>query len=110
MRSGNPLTVFVHDQPIAVAVESVARPGHRPGPSRATRRATDADNAVLGRPDQWFDPAAFVLQPAGTFGNTGRGDFIGPNLRTLDLALYEARAAGPRSAAASSSGSRPSTS
>jgi hypothetical protein len=35
----------------------------------------------------WFDPAAFVLQPVGTFGNTGRGDFTGPNLRTLDLAL-----------------------
>ena len=45
------------------------------------------DNAVLGDPNQWFDPAAFVLQPAGTFGNTGRGDFDGPNLRTLDLAL-----------------------
>jgi hypothetical protein len=28
-----------------------------------------------------------VLQPAGTFGNTGRGDFIGPSLRTVDLAL-----------------------
>jgi hypothetical protein len=37
--------------------------------------------------EQWFDPNAFVLQPAGTFGNTGRGDFIGPNLRTLDVAL-----------------------
>ena len=24
---------------------------------------------------------------AGTFGTTGRGDFIGPNLRTLDVAL-----------------------
>src|SRR5690606_14442779 len=43
--------------------------------------------AVIGRPDQWFDPAAFVLQPAGTFGNTGRGDFEGPDLRTVDLAL-----------------------
>jgi hypothetical protein len=42
---------------------------------------------VLGKPDQWFDPNAFALQPAGTFGNTGRGDFTGPDLRTLDLAL-----------------------
>jgi hypothetical protein len=46
-------------------------------------------NAVLGRPDQWFDPAAFRLQEAGTFGNTGRGDFIGPNLRTVDFALVK---------------------
>ena len=42
---------------------------------------------MLGQPEQWFDPKAFVLQPAGTFGNTGRGDFSGPNLRTLDTAL-----------------------
>jgi hypothetical protein len=47
---------------------------------------------VLGQPDQWFDPAAFVLQPAGTLGNTGRGDFIGPNLRTLDMALAKTAA------------------
>jgi hypothetical protein len=44
---------------------------------------------VIARPDQWFDPTAFVLQPAGTFGNTGRGDFEGPNLRTIDLALMK---------------------
>ena len=37
-------------------------------------------DAVLGSPDQWFDPAAFVLQPAGTPGNVGRGDLIGPDL------------------------------
>jgi hypothetical protein len=30
-----------------------------------------------------------VLQPAGTFGNTGRGDFIGPDLRTVDLSLVK---------------------
>ena len=35
---------------------------------------------MLGRPEQWFDPTAFVLQPAGHLGNTGRGDFIGPDL------------------------------
>jgi hypothetical protein len=40
---------------------------------------------VTGDPDQYFDPAAFVLQPAGTLGNTGRGAFIGPNYRTFDL-------------------------
>ena len=27
------------------------------------------------------------MQPAGTFGNTGRGDFVGPDLRTLDVAF-----------------------
>ena len=86
MRSGNPLTVFVQTN----RSRSQWNPSRGPGigqdrPSYAP--GYGPDNAVLGRPEQWFDPSAFVMQPAGTFGNTGRGDFIGPNLRTLDLSL-----------------------
>jgi hypothetical protein len=86
MRSGNPLTVFVTTNrsrsqwnPSRGPGIGQDRPDYAPG--------YGPDNAVLGRPEQWFDPNAFVLQPAGTFGNTGRGDFTGPNLRTLDTAL-----------------------
>jgi hypothetical protein len=86
MRSGNPLTVFVQTNrsrsqwnPSRGPGIGQDRPDYAPGFGPA--------NAVLGRPDQWFDPNAFALQPAGTFGNTGRGDFTGPDLRTLDLAL-----------------------
>jgi len=86
MRSGQPLTVFV----TANRSRSQWNPSRGPGigqdrPSYAP--GFGPENAVLGNPDQWFDPAAFVLQPAGTFGNTGRGAFAGPDLRTLDLAL-----------------------
>jgi hypothetical protein len=86
MRSGNPLTIFVQSN----RSRSQWNPSRGPGigqdrPSYAP--GYGPDNAVLGQPNQWFDAKAFVLQPAGTFGNTGRGDFIGPNLRTLDLAL-----------------------
>jgi hypothetical protein len=91
MRSGNPLTVFVTTNrsrsqwnPSRGPGIGQDRPDYAPG--------YGPDNAVLGKPDQWFDPAAFVLQPAGTFGNTGRGDFIGPNLRTLDFALSKTAA------------------
>ena len=86
MRSGNPLTVFVQTNrsrsqwnPSRGPGIGQDRPDYAPG--------YGPHNAVLGRQEQWFDPAAFVLQPAGTFGNTGRGDFTGPNLRTLDLSL-----------------------
>ena len=86
MRGGNPLTVFVNTNrsrsqwnPSRGPGIGQDRPDYAPG--------FGPDNAVLGRPDQWFNPAAFALQPAGTFGNTGRGDFTGPNLRTLDAAL-----------------------
>ena len=47
------------------------------------------ESAVLGSPDRYFDPTAFVLPPAGTLGNLGRGVFIGPDLRTLDLSLMK---------------------
>jgi hypothetical protein len=58
-----------------------------------------AANAVSGNPTQWFDPTAFVLQPAGTFGTVGRNELLGPDLRTVDLSLS-------RSVPVSSFGSR----
>ena len=87
-RSGYPLTVFVQNnrsrsqwQPSLGPGLGRDRPSYAPGFS--------AENAVNGNPDQWFNPQAFVLQPAGTFGNVGRGDLEGPDLRTLDLALVK---------------------
>ena len=42
---------------------------------------------VLGRLDQWFDPRAFLMPAAGTFGNVARGSFNGPGLWNLDTSL-----------------------
>ncbi|MBK5254866.1 MAG: TonB-dependent receptor [Vicinamibacteria bacterium] len=85
-RSGNPLTVFIASN----RSRSRWSPSLGPGlgvdrPSLAPGRT--AQSAVLGNPAQWFDPAAFVLQEPGTFGDSGRGAFSGPDLRTVDLAL-----------------------
>ncbi len=85
-RSGNPLTAFIASN----RSRSRWSPSLGPGlgldrPSLAPGRTPES--AVLGRPDQWFDPTAFVLPAAGTFGNSGRGAFTGPDLRTVDLAL-----------------------
>jgi hypothetical protein len=98
MHGGQPLTVFV----AANRSRSQWNPSRGPGigqdrPSYAP--GYDSDSATNGTPEQWLNPAAFVLQPAGTFGNTGRGDFTGPNLRTLDLAFSKSArwtALGPR--------------
>jgi hypothetical protein len=88
IRSGNPLTVFVAGNRSRSQWNPSLGPGiGRDRPSYAPGRGPE--DAVLGRPDQWFDPTAFVLPTAGTFGNTGRGDFRGPNLRTFDLALVK---------------------
>jgi hypothetical protein len=85
-RSGYPLTVFVQNNRSRSQWQPSLGPGiGRDRPSYAP--GFDAANSVTGDPTQWFNPQAFVLQPAGTFGNTGRGDVKGPDLRTLDLSF-----------------------
>jgi hypothetical protein len=88
VRSGQPLTVFVQNNwsrsqwsPSIAPNTGLDRPDLAPGRT--------AEDAVLGDPDQWFDPSAFVLQPQGTMGNSGRGAFRGPNLRTLDVSAVK---------------------
>jgi hypothetical protein len=88
MRSGNPLTVFLQ----ANRSQSKWQPSASPlvGPDRPSLAAGYTyQSAVIGDPNQYFDLKAFVLQPSGTLGNTGRNAFIGPNLRTFDLALVK---------------------
>jgi hypothetical protein len=88
VRSGSPLTVFVQNNRSRSQWQPSLGPGI--GRDRASYAAGfDGDSAVTGNPEAWFDRAAFVLQPAGTFGNTGRGDFIGPNLRTVDVSFVK---------------------
>ncbi len=36
---------------------------------------------------QWINASAFVVAPAGTFGNAGRNILIGPGFKTLDFML-----------------------
>ena len=88
MRSGQPLTVFVQNNwsrslwsPSIAPSTGLDRPDLAPGRS--------ADSAVLGKPDQWFDPSAFALQPQGTLGTSKRGQFRGPDLRTVDVAAVK---------------------
>jgi hypothetical protein len=44
---------------------------------------------VLGKPEKWFDPNAFLPPPAGTFGNVARGLFTGPRLTNFDTSLFK---------------------
>jgi hypothetical protein len=37
--------------------------------------------------DQWINPAAFVPNPTGTFGNVGRNELRGPGTVNVDVAL-----------------------
>ncbi|MCW5978734.1 MAG: TonB-dependent receptor [Bryobacteraceae bacterium] len=88
VRSGQPLTAFVQRN----RSRSLWSPSIAPGvgfdrPSMAPGRTHQ--DAVLGGPDRYFDPSAFILQPAGTLGNLGRGALIGPDLRILNFAMLK---------------------
>ncbi|HLJ16910.1 MAG TPA: TonB-dependent receptor [Bryobacteraceae bacterium] len=59
-----------------------------------TAQGQDRPNQVLLNPypaqqtvSEWFNPAAFALQPVGTFGNLGRDALTGPGTIQFDLAL-----------------------
>ncbi len=44
---------------------------------------------VLGKPEQWFNPNAFLIPVLGTFGNVSRGSFRGPGLVDVDTSFFK---------------------
>jgi hypothetical protein len=46
---------------------------------------------ILGTPNQWFNPAAFLAPPnnSGFYGNLGRDTLTGPGLATWDLSFLK---------------------
>ena len=65
------------------------------GVSRAYTQSPDRPNYVAGcqiqqeNVNQWFNPACFALQAAGTLGTLGRDVAIGPHLFGTDLAVLK---------------------
>jgi hypothetical protein len=57
------------------------RPNWAPGRNPA--------NAYVGSATEWFDPTAFTLPVAGTYGNVGRNSLTGPGLQDFDLSLFK---------------------
>ncbi len=44
---------------------------------------------ILGQPNKYFNPDAFMVPPEGTYGNVGRDTLIGPGIKELDLSLIK---------------------
>jgi Carboxypeptidase regulatory-like domain len=46
---------------------------------------------ILGNPNQWFNPNAFLAPPvnSGFYGNVGRDTYIGPGLATWDFSVLK---------------------
>jgi hypothetical protein len=70
--------------------------GDTRNPDRPSLNPSFSGPVVLGQAGQWFNPNAFILPPAGTYGNLGRGAFSGPGLSDLGLSLFKSTAVGER--------------
>ncbi|HTX34445.1 MAG TPA: carboxypeptidase regulatory-like domain-containing protein [Bryobacteraceae bacterium] len=70
--------------------------GDTRNPDRPSLNPAFSGPVVLGQPGQWFNPNAFVLPAAGTYGNLGRGVFSGPGLADLDFSLFKTTALSER--------------
>ena len=44
---------------------------------------------ILGTVEHWFDPRAFSMPIAGTFGNVGRSSFRGPGFFNVDTSFFK---------------------
>jgi hypothetical protein len=86
----NAITQFASGQPFGVFVgydRARANADAATGAVRADVCPGASNNPVLGGPNQYFNPSAFCLQPAGFYGNLGRNTLIGPGLMMVSPAL-----------------------
>jgi len=66
--------------------------GDTRNPDRPSPNRTFTGPVVSGNPNQWFNPKAFVLPVAGTYGDLGRGVYSGPGLADVDASLFKTTA------------------
>ena len=63
--------------------------GDTGNPDVPNRNPAFSGPVILENPNRWYDPNAFLLPTAGTFGNAGRNQFMGPGLTSLDTSLFK---------------------
>jgi hypothetical protein len=63
--------------------------GNSRNPDRPNVNPAFSGPVVLHDPNEWFNPNAFLLPVAGTYGNLGRGTLIGPGLGEVDLSFIK---------------------
>jgi hypothetical protein len=67
-----------------------SRDGNTSTPDRVSFAPGRTLNGIyLRRPEQWVDATAFVLPPAGTYGNAGRNILIGPGSAMVDVSAFK---------------------
>jgi hypothetical protein len=81
VQSGVPQTIGIG----AVDNSSTANPGY----DRPIATLASTGYAADRTPNRWYDPAAFVEAPPGTFGNVGRNTLISPHFQAFDMAVHK---------------------
>ena len=83
LQSGFPLTPQLSYNP--------SNNGDTRNPVRPFVNPSFTGPVVLGKPDQWFNPVAFIAPPSasGFYGNAGRDTFMGPGLATWDFSVLK---------------------
>jgi Carboxypeptidase regulatory-like domain len=63
--------------------------GDTRNPIRPSWNPAFSGPVILGSPNQYYNPNAFIVPPAGTYGNTGRNVLTGPGIAELDFSALK---------------------
>lgn len=63
--------------------------GDTRNPVRPSVNPAFTGDVILGSPNEYFNPNAFIVPPTGTYGNLGRDTLRGPDLAELDLSALK---------------------
>ena len=86
----NGITTLLSGFPITPLIgTNISGDGDTRNPDRPSFNPNFAGPVILGNPNQWFNPNAFILPTRGTYGNVGRGALTGPGLADLDLSVFK---------------------
>lgn len=81
MQTGYPFTPLVGS--------NQSNNGDSRNPDRMSINSNFSGPVITGTTAQWFNPAAFVLPQAGTYGNAGRDILTGPGMAEFDTSLFK---------------------
>ena len=68
-----------------------SRNGDTKNPVRPFKNPSFTGPVIIGKPDEWFNPNAFLYEPnnGGFYGNVGRDAYQGPGLATWDFSAIK---------------------
>ena len=75
--------------PQVISIGGVDRGGTGVGYDRPIATGSGSGYLSSPTPPRWYDPAAFVEAPSGSWGNVGRNTLIGPGIFALDFDLHK---------------------